>query len=209
MCLYRADPDTESLLCAENAHFVFFTFDALSAPGHVKNIMYSSGKLKYHLPFVTDLAIVIGNITPTLEMSVPINVTLSINQNAAEILSSFPGKALSSDEGNKAEVYAIITQHLTHLEDAAQMMAADAVTQGELKVVSDIQGIACVATIVLRGSRSGMDADHLENKYKVKPRLVSDVLTISISGFKKGKLSTAVSLQFTQSEVRYSLLYRH
>ncbi|XP_043551038.1 adhesion G protein-coupled receptor E5-like [Chiloscyllium plagiosum] len=160
-------------------------------------------------------------------------------ENAAEILSSFPGKALSFDEGNKAEVYAIITQHLTQLEDAAQMMAADAVTQGELKLVSDIQeltvqalpinsslsgeatlstvtthvtipwdtvrgnqtsGIACVATIVLKGSESGMDADHLGNKYKAKPRLVSDVLTISISGFKKGKLSTPVSLQFTQSE---------
>ncbi|XP_072347272.1 adhesion G protein-coupled receptor E3-like [Scyliorhinus torazame] len=65
-------------------------------------------------------------------------------------------------------------------------------------------GIASIATIILSGSVSGMDVGLRENINKTKQTLATDVLTVSVSSQKKGKLSSPISLNFTLTETGYT-----
>ncbi|XP_038640616.1 adhesion G protein-coupled receptor E5-like [Scyliorhinus canicula] len=69
---------------------------------------------------------------------------------------------------------------------------------------SQKSGIASIATIVLKGAKSGMDVGLRENINKTKQTLVTDVLTVSVSSQKKGKLSSPIILHFTLTETGYT-----
>ncbi|XP_067828905.1 adhesion G protein-coupled receptor E5-like [Heptranchias perlo] len=64
----------------------------------------------------------------------------------------------------------------------------------------DPSGIASITCIVLKGSESGMDADFLAGKYEQKPKLLSDVVTVTVSNQKTENLPSPIVLKFALSE---------
>ncbi|XP_067877121.1 adhesion G protein-coupled receptor E5-like [Heterodontus francisci] len=163
-------------------------------------------------------------------------------ESAINAMKSFQPITSTPSNVNKTERFKTITANLKRMEDVTQMLAADAVTQGEVKISTDIlevtvqalqinssltgraslfttttrawmpwdtirgnkmSGVVYMATIVLKGSESGMDADFLTKKYETKPKLVSDVLTVSISSQETEKLSSPLIMSFTLSENKH------
>ncbi|XP_078387216.1 putative adhesion G protein-coupled receptor E4P [Cetorhinus maximus] len=162
-------------------------------------------------------------------------------ENTTKMMESFHSDLEKHEGKDNTEYLKNLTDNLRKIESVSLLMAADALRQGQVKMLSDTlevtvqashinditeeaanllsgtifatmdwaaikgnqtSGIVCIATIVLKGPASGMDVGLLAKKDEkdATPKLVSDVLAISISSQETGNLSSPVIISFNLSE---------